>query len=426
MKVFLRILIFIYFFRCGSIEYSFAQVNDEINYDESKVPQYILPDPLLMQDGQKIKTVDEWQQKRRPEILNLFKSQVYGIAPERPDYMRFEVVSEDKNVFNGKATRKQVSIFFSRNSQRPRMDILMYIPNKQASPVPAFFGLNFYGNQAVYPDPGIKLTDQWVSDRFGVNNKAVEESRGVDRGAWPVEAILDRGYALITAYYGDLNPDYNEGYEDGVIGFYPRTKENDSTRWEAVSAWAWGLSRGMDYLETDRDIDASKVSLIGHSRLGKAALWAAAQDERFAMVVSNSSGAMGAAISRRRFGETVYQINKSFPWWFADNFKKYNNREDALPVDQHELIALIAPRPIYVQSSTLDRWADPYGQFLACKFATPVYNLFGVRGITIDDMPKENEPDMGGRIGFHNRAGIHMVTLYDWERYMDFADKYLR
>lgn len=234
--------------------------------------------------------------------------------------------------------------------------------------------------------------------------------------------IVQRGYAVATFYYGDVFPDHKDGLADSIIPHY--TKDSKAEDWNAIGAWAWGFSRVQDYLERDKDIDAKRVAIVGHSRHGKAALWAGAQDERFAMVVSNDSGESGAALARRNFGETVTRINTSFPHWFNATYKKYNDRVSELPVDQHEILALIAPRPLYVASAVEDQWADPRGEFLSAQAATPVYKLLGKDGLSAAQMPGLHQPAMS-TIGYHIRAGVHDITKYDWEQFLNFADRHL-
>lgn len=399
----------------------------EINYYEHKVPQYSLPDPLVMSDGTKVTDVQAWREKRRLEVLELFRRHMYGRSPiNRPKEMTFEVFDLNRHALGGLAIRKQVTVNFTGRKNGPSMDILIYLPKAARAPVPTFVILNFGGNHTIHPDPAIKLSESWMRPAKGavVNNRATEDSRGRSRSRYPVEKILQRQYGLATIYYGDLDPDFYDGFKNGVHAAFDKLfgKKRPSDAWGAIGAWAWGLSRALDYVEKDGDIDHKHVIVLGHSRLGKTALWAGAQDERFAVVISNNSGCGGAALSRRGFGETVERINKSFPHWFCENFKKYNGREDELPIDQHMLVALMAPRPVYVASADQDLWADPRGEFLACKHADPVYGLLGLKGLGVEQMPGLEQPVQKGFIGYHVRSGGHGLTEYDWQRYMDFAD----
>jgi hypothetical protein len=417
------------------------------NYDESKVGSLPLPDPLIALDGTPIKTVKQWQKQRRGEVLKLFETHVYGRMPESRE-IHFEQISEDKRALGGKATRKEVRVSLlpprrEMSVLTPVMDLLIFIPNDSKKPVPAFVGLNFAGNHAVHSDPGISLAQCWLRDtRDGsvTNNRATEAGRGKEASRWQVEKIIERGYALVTACYCDLEPDHPEGYKDGLRSVLRPKKPKNFTpgpavngapadaapdEWGAIGAYAYGLSRAMDYIERDKPLDEKRVAVMGHSRLGKSALWAGARDERFAIVISNNSGEGGASLSKRNFGETVERINTSFPHWFCSNFKKYNANEKDLPVDQHMLIALMAPRPVYIASAKEDLWADPKGEFLAGKLAEPVYKLFGLEGLGVSEMPPVDQP-AGKTIGYHIRTGKHDVTAYDWEQYLNFTDRHFK
>ena len=412
------------------------------NYEESEVRPYTLPDALTASDGAQIKTAKQWQKGRREEVLKLFETHVYGRTPEAAK-AKFKQTSEDKNALGGKATRKEVTAFLTGKEDGPTMDLLIFIPNDAKKSVPAFVGLNFAGNHSVHADPGIALARCWLRDaRDGgvTNNRATEAGRGKEASRWQVEKIIERGYALVTACYCDLEPDHVDGHKGALRSVLrPKKPKNfmpgaamkgapaDAApdEWGAIGAYAYGLSRAMDYIEKDNAIDEKRVAVMGHSRLGKSALWAGAQDERFAIVISNNSGEGGASLSKRNFGESVERINTSFPHWFCGNFKKYNGNEKALPVDQHMLIALMAPRPVYIASAKEDSWADPKGEFLSGKHAEPVYKLFGLEGLGVAEMPELDRP-VGQTIGYHIRTGKHDVTAYDWEQYLNFADRHFK
>lgn len=399
------------------------------NYEESKVPAYTLPDPLVMLNGERCQDAEMWRARRRSEILELFRKHVYGREPlGRPAAMTFKTFDLDRRALDGNATRKQITVLFTRREDGPSMDLLIYLPNEAQGQVPVFLVPNFKGNHAVSLDPHIRLSKAWFHpDPPGVkDHRANEESRGAEKSRFPLERILAAGYGLATVYYGDLDPDYDDGFKNGVhvLEQYPEGRRPPDA-WGAIGAWAWGLSRALDYLETDADVDSRRVIVMGHSRLGKTALWAGAQDERFAIVISNESGCGGAALSKRVFGETVSRINTVFPHWFCANFKQYNDREQDLPLDQHMLITLMAPRPVYVASAEKDQWADPKGEFLAALHADPVYRLLGTDGLPTREMPAVDKP-IHGTIGYHVRAGVHNVTDYDWQQYIAFADKHLR
>jgi (4-O-methyl)-D-glucuronate---lignin esterase len=396
------------------------------NYDEGKIPAYALPDPLVCQDGSKVADAGTWRAKRRPELLRLFEKEVYGrTLLGRLAETTSRVLAEKKDARGGKATRREVAVLFTGKEDGPRMDLLIYLPNGATNAAPVFVGLNFNGNHATTNEPDVALARCWVPNdkkSGSTNNRATEASRGAEASRWQIDYALDHGYAVATACYGDLDPDFDDGFKNGVHVLAPPKTPED---WGSIGAWAWGLSRALDYLETEPRINAKKAIVMGHSRLGKTSLWAGAQDERFALVISNDSGAGGAALSRRIFGETVADLNTSFPHWFCDNFLKYNGRESECPVDQHELIALVAPRPVLVNSATEDRWADPKGEFLSAVGADPVYRLLGAGGISQRDWPEPGKL-LDSRIGYHLRVGPHDVTLDDWKAYVAFADKQLK
>jgi hypothetical protein len=400
-----------------------GQEPPDTNYDESKVPKYELPDPLVCFDGRKVTDAATWREIRRPEILRAFAQRVYGQTPEIKTSRRLETIRPDSKVFAGLATRKQIRIRLFESGEAPWIDLLLYVPNTAGGPVPVFLGLN-YGNQGVDPDPEI------VPSRNAVCR------RGEHAHRWPLEMLLKRGYAVASFHGGDVELDRHgsgcrfttEGWQKGIRYFVMRQSgrtELADNEWGSIGAWAWGLSRALDYLQTDAAIDRNRVAVFGHSRTGKTALWAGAQDERFALVISNNSGQGGASLARRRFGETVAASCSLSGIWYCRNYRNYANNEAALPVDAHLLIALIAPRPVYVASAEQDRWADPRGEFLAARHAERVYRLLGRTGLGVDAMPAVNQP-VGQTVGYHVRVGDHDILPYDWQRYLDFADRHFR
>lgn len=355
---------------------------------------------------------------------------MYGRNPGRPAAMSFAGFDRDPKALGGKATRIQIAIR-PGGKDGPRMDLLVYVPNNAKGPVPAVLGLNFRGNHAILTDPGIRLTDSWVEDEHkpyvdltGVaRHRATDATRGINASQWPVESILSRGYALATMYREDVASDLEPYFMSGAQSLYPELQGMDDN-FSTIGAWAWSLSRALDALETVPSIDAKRVAVFGFSRLGKAALWAGATDERFAMVLSNESGAGGAKLFHRGVGEDIQRLNTRFPHWYARNFRKYIGRDTELPFDQHEVIALVAPRPVYVASALGDTNSDPAGEFAGAKAAEPVHLLLGADGLPCASWPEPGKSVQGG-IGYHVREGMHDVLPYDWELYLDFMDRHL-
>lgn len=402
-----------------------AGVNaDEANYDEAEVPEFTLPEVLRFESGAPVKDEAAWRERRR-ELVDLFSAYVYGTTPEKAKETQLtsEVEQVIPDFLGGKALLKEVSLSFRGEDTAPVLHLLVITP-AGADAAPTFLGLNFRGNHTIHLDPRIRLSDSWMRpDKEGrvVDNRSTDASRGTSAKRWPIEKIIDRGFGLAVMYYGDIDPDFDDGFENGVHAVFGKP---DTDGWGSIGTWAWGLSRALDYLETDPAVDGGKVAVFGHSRLGKTSLWAGAQDARFAVVISNNSGCGGAALSRRAFGETVKRINTSFPHWFNDRFPEYNERLNDLPVDQHQLIALVAPRPVYIASAEEDRWADPRGEFLSGLHGSAAWKLLGKEGLGVKEMPGVNEP-VGEEVGYHIRTGKHDVTDYDWDRYLDFAERHL-
>ena len=399
------------------------------NYLEAKVPPYSILDPLKASSGQIVSTKTEWR-RRRAELLHAFEENVFGRTPEAAMRLplRFKVIERGAPALNGLATRRQVLIPLSvKGEAGPAMHLLLYLPAHHNGPAPVILGLNFQGNAAIANDPGILATPVWQpADRRGGLPRLIPfpaERRGARASEWQVEMLLQHGYGLATIYYGDIDPDYKGAIDLGIRPLFFRAKQqapaNDD--WGAIGAWAWGLRRALDYLRTDHDVDPSEIAVTGHSRLGKAADWAAAQDERFAALLSTESGKGGQSLYHREFGETIAHLEHSFPYWFCENYAQWVGRDGEIPVDGNLLLALVAPRPLYVASAEQDLFSDPRGEFLSAENVGQVYALFGKRGLGITEMPAVNHPVMHD-VAYHVRSGGHDVTAFDWQQYLLFLD----
>ncbi len=362
-----------------------------------------LPDPLVTPQGTRVTSREQWEVVQRPYILKWFRDHVYGREPRMHlAHVAFRVTVQN-NILQGKTIiRKDVEISIEGPHGVSVMHVLVFLPAAHGDQVPVF--LVMYLRPSEVADPSQGSTSEFS----------------------PVHDLLRHGYGVATFYTDDLDPDVDDGFRNGVHGIFepPGSKRPDHA-WGTIAAWAWGASRVMDYLETDADVDASRVALVGHSRLGKTALWAAAMDRRIAMVVSSNSGCTGAAIARGKRGETIRDINTRFPHWFCENYKRFNGREGDLPVDQHMQLALIAPRLLYVTSASRDEWADPLAEFLSVTMQRPVYQLYGFQGLVSRGDPYPDIPLVADRIGYHVRTGDHGLTEFDWKCLIAFADTHL-
>jgi hypothetical protein len=391
----------------------------------SEVQTLPLPDLLIMQNGTPVKSARQWP-ARRAELLHLFEQEIYGkTLLGRPKDLRFVVRDEKKNARDGKATRLRVGILFEGSETGRQMELLVYLPNHVKGKVPLFLGLNFDGNFTTTEEADIPLPSHYVNGLFKnrpADHKAHENARGIHSYMFPYDEILSRGYGFATACYGEVEADVKEHWKDGPRGMANQPGDRD---WGAIGAWAWALSRAMDYLETNSRVNAKRVAIFGFSRLGKTTMWAGAQDQRFALVISQNSGKGGVSLSKRLTGEPVKHLAQNLGHWFAPAYKKHADNEAALPVDGHALAALIAPRPLLILSGTEDTWSDPEGEFLGGFYANPVYRLLKTDGLMALQQPAPQNL-ISSRIGYYLRPGPHDVTLEDWQATLVFADKHLR
>jgi hypothetical protein len=395
-----------------------------VNYDEASVGRYTLPDPLTLDDGKSVRNSKTWYTQRRPQIENIFETQQYGRDPGRPAGESFEITDNGTPALNGKALRKQITISFSKDETWPRIHLLIYLPAAAKKPVPMFFSINFGAVQNSVDDPGITPHRVWNSK----TNTKIDPPKGRGFGRINVEPFLDAGFGVATFYYGDVDPDYPEGFSNGIRARYlkPGQSKRSPDDWGSIAAWAWAMSRVEDYFETDKSIDARRVAIHGVSRLGKTVMWAGAHDQRFAAVIASCSGEGGAALSHRNYGETIAHLTapSPYPYQFAANYARYAGFPDTAPMDANMLIALIAPRPLLLQTGSTDKWSDPRGEFLAEVAAGPVYKLLRKDGLDTDVWPAAKQPILHD-LAYYMHEGGHGMVPSDWDIYIRFLKMHL-
>ncbi|MCA9734843.1 acetylxylan esterase [candidate division KSB1 bacterium] len=394
-----------------------------VNYTEAHVGKYTLPDPLVLADGQDVENADTWMKKRRGEIITLFEQNQFGTTPAMLKNIRYDVFDHQSTAFDGKAKRTQVTIYFSKDANEPKLDVLFYTPAHTMKPVPLLLYISFRANSMAVDDPGVRQGYYW--------NREHKRVPATGKGPWKpleVQPILDAGYGFATIYYGDIEPDFAEGAQYGIRSLVD--KNTDSPEQPDASGsfavWSWGLSRVLDYFEKDKSVDAKRVAIMGVSRLGKTVIWAGALDERFAMVIPVCSGESGAALSRRNYGETIAHIAspKRYAYWFAPRYQDYAADPNLLPVDAHMLLSLIAPRPLLLITGNTDKWSDPYGEFLAAVAAEPTFNLFGKKGLQTKNHPPAGEAILHD-IGYYMHDGGHGMVPEDWQVIVEFMQMHL-
>jgi hypothetical protein len=395
-----------------------------VNYDESKVGTYTLPDPLVTTTGERVRDAATWTRVRRPEILRMFETIQFGKAPGKPDKVIVDRFDTGTVALGGKAIRRQTTLYFTDDRSGPKAELLSYVPADAKGPVPLLLQISFSPNANVVDDPGIKPGEMWSRDK-----KRVPAPPASALGRVDILPFLANGIGFATLYYGDIEPDFKGGIPFGIRGRYlkPGQKEPAADEWGAIAAWAWGLRRVMDHLETEPAIDAKRVALLGSSRLGKTALWTGATDQRFAVIIASVSGESGAALSRRNYGETVRHMTDStrYDYQFAHNYQSYGQRVNELPMDGHMLISLIAPRPLLLQTGSTDFWSDPKGEYLSAVAASPVWKLLGQEGLAVDHYPAPGEPVLS-TLGYSMHEGRHGILPYDWPVFLEFLKRHLK
>ncbi len=396
-----------------------------VNYNEDSVGTYTLPDLLTCLDGQKVTSAKIWAQKRRPELLKLVEEIQFGKMPAPLSEMSFNVFDKGTLAFGGKAIRKQVTVYFTKDTSDYKMNLLIYLPTSVKKPAPLLLSISFAAYNQVIDDTGLLVGNIWSRE-----GKKVKADKPSAFGKLNVAQFLEAGIGFAIVYYGDIEPDFKDGIKYGIRSKYLKTGQNDvaENEWGAISVWAWGLSRAMDYFQTDKQIDSKRVALQGASRLGKTVLWAGIHDTRFKMVIASISGEGGAALARRNYGETAQHITdpSRYLYQFAPKYHTYASNLNNLPFDAHALVALMAPRPLLLQTGSTDYWSDPKGEFLSAIAATPVYQLFKKQGPATSEMPKANDTSLlMNDLGYYMHEGGHTVLPTDWTHFIAYMQKYL-
>jgi hypothetical protein len=400
----------------------YAPTGHVSNYDEAKAGGYTLPDPLVLKNGERVRDAETWMKRRRPEILEAYREEIYGRVPATAPKVSYETVESGTSVLDGAATRTHVVMRFGAQPDGPKVNLVLYVPSQARAPVPVMLQLVFFaGLPSSVPAPAPPAPVAKAGAPATPPRPRISETNAAAE-------IIGRGYGYASIRYTEIEGDRADANLSGVrkLALAANQEKPAANEWGTIAAWAWGASRALDYFETNQAVDAKRVGLIGHSRLGKTVLWAGASDPRFALIFSSCSGEMGASLARRDYGESVDDMAANFPWQFAGNFQKYSGRWNEMPVDSHMLIALSAPRPVFVTGGTQDQWADPHGEFLAQVAAGPVYRLLGKRDLGADKLPPLDTPLITGELGFLYHTGGHTITPGDWKAFLDFADRHLR
>lgn len=373
------------------------------NYDESKVAPYSLPDPLVLSNGRAVRDADTWTKQRRRELIKLYETEIYGRVPANAPKVTWEVGEVDREWRSGTAVRKKLIAHARVGSEERRFNVWLYTPAKATKPVPVLLSINFA--------------------------PAARGGGPVPTGEPPVaDEMLARSWGYATVVYTEIQPDRANAWKEGVIGLTLASDQAEPRpdEWGTISAWSWGISRIIDYFETDKSVDAKRVAIQGFSRLGKTVLWAGAKDARIAAVFSGCAGELGSALARRDWGETVDDMAQNFAWQFAGNLQKYVGKWNEMPVDAHTLIALNAPRPVFITGGTTDQWSDPKGEFLAEVAAGPVYRLLGKKDIGATEFPAPESPLVSGDLAFNYHTGGHTLTTTEWKLFLDFLGRHFR